>query len=40
MFALLALELFAVAEADGCPRTTVEEKTQEEWAAIRDSLHA
>ena len=36
LFALLALELFAVAEADGCPRTTVEEKTQEEWTAIRD----
>lgn len=36
LFALLALELFAVAQADGCPRTTVEEKTQEEWTAIRD----
>lgn len=36
LFALLALELFAVAEADGCPRTAVEEKTQEEWTAIRD----
>lgn len=35
LFALLALELFAVAEADGCPRTTVEEKTQEEWLAIK-----
>lgn len=34
LFAHLALELFRVAEADGAPRETVEEKTQEEWKKI------
>lgn len=34
LFAALALELFAVAEADGCPRETVEEKSRPEWQAI------
>ena len=36
LFAALALELFAVAEADGCPRQTVEEKTRAEWQAVLD----
>ena len=36
MFALLALELFAVAQADACPRETVEEKSRETWLQIRD----
>ena len=36
LFAALALELFAVAEADGCPRETVEEKNRDEWQAILD----
>ena len=36
LFAVLALELFAVAEADGCPRQTVEEKKRAEWQAILD----
>lgn len=35
LFACLALELFAVARADGCPRDTVEEKTEAEWLAIK-----
>ena len=34
LFALLALELFRVAEADGAPRQTVEEKTEEEWKKV------
>lgn len=34
LFALLALELFAVAEADGNPRETVEDKTKAEWTAV------
>ena len=34
LFALLALELFAVAEADGSPRETVEEKTKQEWTDV------
>jgi 2-dehydropantoate 2-reductase len=36
LFALLALELFAVAKADRHPRETVEERTEEEWRKIRD----
>jgi 2-dehydropantoate 2-reductase len=36
LFALLALELFAVAEADGSPRETVENKTRDEWIKVRD----
>lgn len=36
LFALLALELFAVAKADRHPRETVEEKTEEEWRKIWD----
>lgn len=35
LFACLALELFAVARADGCPRDTVEEKTEAEWLEIK-----
>jgi 2-dehydropantoate 2-reductase len=38
LFALLALELFAVAEADGCPRETVEEKTRQEWTEIKQGI--
>lgn len=38
MFALLALELFAVAEADGCRKETVEEKTKEVWEMVRDGV--
>lgn len=34
LFACLALELFRVAEADGAPRKTVEEKTREEWEKV------
>ena len=34
LFALLALELFAVAEADGSPRDTVEEKSKQEWTDV------
>ena len=34
LFALLALELFRVAEADGAPRETVEEKSREEWEKV------
>lgn len=34
LFAALALELFQVAAADGCPRRSVEDKTQAEWQAI------
>ena len=34
LFALLALELFAVAEADGSPRDTVEEKSRQEWTDV------
>lgn len=36
LFALLALELFAVAKADQHPRERVEEKTEEEWRKIRE----
>lgn len=34
LFALLALELFAVAAADGSPRETVENKSRQEWTDI------
>ena len=34
LFAALALELFDVAGADGCPRRSVEEKSKEEWEDI------
>lgn len=34
LFALLALELFQVARADGAPRQTVEEKTEAEWQKV------
>lgn len=34
LFALLALELFAVAEADGYPRDTVENKSRQEWEDV------
>ncbi|MDR1508140.1 MAG: ketopantoate reductase family protein [Synergistaceae bacterium] len=34
LFAALALELFAVAEADGYERRTVEERTKEQWLDI------
>ena len=34
LFALLALELFAVAEADGYPRDTVENKSKQEWEDV------
>lgn len=34
LFALLALELFRVAEADGAPRETVEEKSRAEWERV------
>ena len=34
LFALLALELFDVAEADGHPRGTVEEKPKQEWIDV------
>ena len=34
LFAALALELFAVAAADGCPRETVEDRTAAEWRKI------
>lgn len=34
LFALLALELFAVAEADGSPRQTVENKTKQDYLDI------
>ena len=34
LFALLALELFAVAQADGNPRETVEGKSRPEWLAV------
>lgn len=36
LFARLALELFDVSAADGCPRDTVEEKTRAEWREILD----
>lgn len=38
LFACLALELFAVARADGCPRDTVEEKTEAEWLEIKTGV--
>lgn len=34
-FACLALELFDVALADGCPRETIEERTRAEWLEIK-----
>lgn len=34
LFALLALELFAVAEADGSPRDVVENKSRQEWTDV------
>lgn len=34
LFALLALELFAVSKADGSPLDTVEEKSEQEWTDV------
>lgn len=34
LFAALALEIFHVARADGCPREVVEERTESEWEKI------
>ena len=36
LFACLALEIFAVAEQDGCPMDSLENKTRADWQAVRD----
>lgn len=36
LFAHLALEIFAVAEADGNPKESLENKSREEWQAVAD----